>query len=780
MLDIENLVRELTLEEKAGLCSGADQWHTKAVERLGIPAIRLSDGPHGMRVLDEKRNAAKAVCYPTGSALAASFDVELAEEIGQALGGAAKSLGVHTVLGPAVNMKRSPLCGRNFEYLSEDPYVAGEIGAALTAGIQKRGVGACPKHFAANNQETHRMSVSAQADEQVLREIYLPAFERIVKKAAPHTMMCAYNRVNGIYSCENKWLLTDVLRDEWGYQGIVMTDWAAMNERPRALEAGLELEMPSSYGENDKRIVKAVKEGNLSMKVLDKAVRRLLVWIDKELEGAKGAGQMAETDKDKAAGSALEQSGNIESIAALDLAKQGELARRAAAECAVLLKNDGTLPLTRGKKIAVIGGFARKPRFEGGGSSHVNVDEARGAWEYVKKIPGITYAEGFHTADDVTDEALIAEAMETARAAEVAVIFAGLPDSFESEGHDRSSLSIPESQNHLIDAVCKVQPHTVVVFHGGSPVVLPWRDKVSAILYMYLGGQNVGAASVDLLFGDVNPSGKLAETFPLRLEDTPCFLDFPGSGAEAHYSEGVYIGYRWYEKRAIPVEYPFGHGLSYTTFSYSNIRISKQTIQDTEKLSVTVDVKNIGNRAGKEIVQLYVAPVGKRRQMRPVKELKGFQKIFLKPDEMREVTFELDKRSFAYYNKELMDWYVESGEFDLLVGSSSANILQSATVRVEGTVKLPIRYSEYLTVGELWESGLHIDEVMKLMDTQQLDLGAVGLTPDQMERAAHIEEVKRGMPIHAVVSSGKRDMGKVYDALRRIEGLEGKERIPRL
>ncbi len=778
MLDIEHLVRELTLEEKAGLCSGADQWHTKTVERLGIPAIRLSDGPHGMRVLDEKRNAAKAVCYPTGSALAASFDVDLAEEIGRALGDAAKSLGVHTVLGPAVNMKRSPLCGRNFEYLSEDPYVAGEIGAALTAGIQKRGVGACPKHFAANNQETRRMSVSAQVDEQALREIYLPAFERIVKKANPHTMMCAYNRVNGVYSCENKWLLTDVLREEWGYQGIVMTDWAAMNERPRALEAGLELEMPSSYGENDQRIVKAVKEGSLPMKVLDQAVRRLLVWIDRELEGARGAGQAAETGR--AAALVSEQGGRVETTAALDLAGQGELARRAAGECAVLLKNDGILPLTREKKIAVIGGFAKKPRFEGGGSSHVNVEEARGAWEYMKALPGITYAEGFHTADDVTDEALIAEAVETARGAEAAVIFAGLPDSFESEGHDRSTLSIPESQNRLIDAVCTVQPRTVVVFHGGSPVVLPWRDKVSAILYMYLGGQNVGAASVDLLFGDVNPSGKLAETFPLRLEDTPCFLDFPGSGAETQYSEGVYIGYRWYEKRAIPVEYPFGHGLSYTAFSYSNIQTSREYMQDTDQLYVSVDVKNVGSRAGREIVQLYVAPVGERRQMRPVKELKGFQKIFLEPGETRTVTFELDKRSFAYYNKELRNWYVESGEFDLLVGSSSVNILQSATVKVEGTAKLPIRYSEYLTVGELWESGLHIDEVMKLMDTQQLDLGAVGLTPEQMERAAHIEEVKRGMPIHAVVSSGKRDMGQVYDALRRIEGLEGKERIPRL
>lgn len=778
MLDIEHLVRELTLEEKAGLCSGADQWHTKTVERLGIPAIRLSDGPHGMRVLDEKRNAAKAVCYPTGSALAASFDVDLAEEIGQALGDAAKSLGVHTVLGPAVNMKRSPLCGRNFEYLSEDPYVAGEIGAALTAGIQKRGVGACPKHFAANNQETCRMSVSAQVDEQALREIYLPAFERIVKKTDPHTIMCAYNRVNGVYSCENEWLLTDVLREEWGYQGIVMTDWAAMNERPRALEAGLELEMPSSYGENDQRIVKAVKEGSLSMKVLDQAVRRLLVWIDKELEGARGAGQAAETGK--AAALVSEQGGRVETTAALDLAGQDELARRAAGECAVLLKNDGILPLTREKKIAVIGGFAKKPRFEGGGSSHVNVEEARGAWEYMKALPGITYAEGFHTADDVTDEALIAEAVETARGAEAAVIFAGLPDSFESEGHDRSTLSIPESQNRLIDAVCTVQPRTVVVFHGGSPVVLPWRDKVSAILYMYLGGQNVGAASVDLLFGDVNPSGKLAETFPLRLEDTPCFLDFPGSGAETQYSEGVYIGYRWYEKRAIPVEYPFGHGLSYTAFSYSNMQTSREHMQDTDQLSVSVDVKNVGSRAGKEIVQLYVSPVGERRQMRPVKELKGFQKIFLEPGETRTVTFELDKRSFAYYNKELGDWYVESGEFDLLAGSSSVNILQSATVKVEGTAKLPIRYSEYLTVGDLWESGLHIDEVMKLMDTQQLDLGAVGLTPEEMERAAHIEEVKRGMPIHAVVSSGKRDMGQVYDALRRIEGLEGKERIPRL
>lgn len=754
MLDIEKILKELTLEEKAGLCSGADQWHTKAVERLGIPALRLSDGPHGLRYIEDGK-ARAAVCFPTGSALASSFDTALSEKIGAVLGKEAKAAGVHTLLGPAVNMKRSPLCGRNFEYMSEDPFLAGEMGAALVNGIQSQGVGACPKHLAANNQEYRRMSVSAQVDEQPLREIYLAAFERIVKNAAPHTMMCSYNRINGVYSSENAWLLDDVLRKEWGYDGIVMTDWAAMAERPKALEAGLELEMPSSFGENDKRIVAAVRTGTLDEAVLDEAVRRILQWINKETD-------------------AVPQSG-MEQGKSLEPAEQ--LAKDAAAQCAVLLKNNGVLPLKKGTKVAFIGGFAATPRFQGGGSSNVAVSSSISALQAAHDIANITYAEGFNTVDDTIDDVLQEDAVKAAQDADVAVIFAGLPNAFESEGSDRKNLDIPKSQNQLIRAICAAQQNTVVVFHAGSPVVMPWRDDVSAILYMYLGGQNVGAATVDLLFGDANPSGKLAETFPLRLEDTPCWLDFPGVEDEVYYSEGVYIGYRWYQKRDIPVQYPFGYGLSYTTFRYDSLRLSAQSVKDTDTVTAWVTLTNTGTRSGREIVQLYIAPAGQRRQPRPIRELKAFTKVELKPGETKTVSFTLDKRSFSYFSKRLGDWYVESGEFRIQAGPSSVDLPLDEVITVESTDVLPVTYSDHMTVQDLRESGLDVEEAMEIIGVRQMDMGAVGLaTADPRE--VHLDEVRNGMPIHATVSLSKRDMPALYDALRRIDGLKGKENIP--
>jgi len=754
MLDIEKVLKELTLEEKASLCSGADQWHTKGVERLGIPALRLSDGPHGLRYIENGKARAE-VCFPTGSALASSFDIALSERIGTVLGAEAKAAGVHTLLGPAVNMKRSPLCGRNFEYLSEDPFLAGEMGAALVKGIQSQGVGACPKHFAANNQEYRRMSVSAQVDEQALREIYLAAFEHIVKKAAPHTMMCAYNRINGVYSSENAWLLDDVLRKQWGYDGIVMTDWAAMAERPKALKAGLELEMPSSFEENDKRIVAAVRKGTLDEAVLDEAVRRLLRWIKQETDDNPN--------------SCVQSEKNVESAE--------QLVREAAAQCAVLLKNNGVLPLKKGTKIAFIGGFAATPRFQGGGSSNVAVSSSISALQAAENIGNIVYAEGFNTTDDIVDDALQAQALKTAQDADVAVIFAGLPNAFESEGSDRKNLEIPESQNRLIQAVCAVQRNTVVVFHAGSPVVMPWRNDVAAILYMYLGGQSVGGAAVDLLFGDANPSGKLAETFPLRLEDTSCWLDYPGTDDEVCYSEGVYIGYRWYQKRDIPVQYPFGHGLSYTTFRYDSLRLSAKNVKDTDTVTAQVTLTNIGARTGQEVVQLYVAPAGQRRQPRPIRELKGFAKVELKPGETKTISFALNKRSFSYFSKRLNGWYVESGEFNIQVGPSSAELPLDETIIVESTDVLPVVYTDHMTVQDLRESGLDVAEAMELIGVRQMDLGAVGLgTADPRE--VHLDEVRNGMPIHATVSLSKRNMPALYDALRRIDGLKGKENIP--
>ncbi len=748
MKDSKALIAEMRLEEKASLLSGSDQWHTQAVERLGIPALRLSDGPSGLRYIGEDRKAAPAAAVPTGSAIGASFDPSLAEAIGRCLGRQAREKGVHTLLGPAVNMKRSPLCGRNFEYYSEDPYLAGKLGAAMTRGIQSQGVGACMKHFAANNQETERMSVSAQVDEETLREIYLAAFETIVKEASPHTVMCSYNRINGVYSCENPRLLDDVLRKEWGFDGIVMTDWAAMNDRVRALRAGLELEMPSSGGVNDRKIVEAVQNGSLDEAVLDRAAERLLAWIRKETEAPPPAEAPEEDD--------------------------GELMVRAAAECAVLLKNDGVLPLRKGQRVAVIGGFAAHPRFQGGGSGNVNAS-CPSAMSYLRDLPGITYSEGFPADGDTMEESALREAVEAAKNAEAAVIFAGLPDSYESEGKDRTTLEIPACQNRLIHEVCKVQPRTVVVFHAGSPVFMPWRDEAAGLLYLYLGGQGAGRAAAELLFGERNPSGRLAESFPLRLEDTPCWLDFPGYDGEVRYSEGVYIGYRWYDKRAIELQYPFGYGLSYTDFSYGEPEVSSDSVCDRDTVTLRLPVTNTGSRAGHEVVQLYVAPLGKRKHPRPIKELKGFQKLYLAPGETKTARFTLNQRSFAYYSVSLGDWYVENGDYALLVGSTSLDLQEAAVIHVESTQRLPVRFSEHMTVKELRESGLEVEEAMGYLHFSPEDVGAMGLSPERLD---HLNEVLDGMPIHAVVSSFRRDLGPLYDALRRIPGLENKEAIP--
>lgn len=435
------------------------------------------------------------------------------------------------------------------------------------------------------------------------------------------------------------------------------------------------------------------------------------------------------------------------------------------------------LPLKRGTKVAFIGGFAATPRFQGGGSSNVAVSSSISALQAAYDIANITYAEGFNTVDDMIDNALQEEAIKAAQDADVAVIFAGLPNAFESEGSDRKNLDIPKSQNQLIRAICAVQQNTVVVFHAGSPVVMPWRDDVSAILYMYLGGQNVGAATVDLLFGDANPSGKLAETFPLRLEDTPCWLDFPGVEDEVCYSEGVYIGYRWYQKRDIPVQYPFGYGLSYTTFRYDSLRLSAQSVKDTDTVTAWVTLTNTGTRSGREIVQLYIAPAGQRRQPRPIRELKAFTKVELKPGETKTVSFTLDKRSFSYFSKRLGDWYVESGEFRIQAGPSSVDLPLDEVITVESTDVLPVTYSDHMTVQDLRESGLDVKEAMEIIGVRQMDMGAVGLaTADPRE--VHLDEVRNGMPIHATVSLSKRDMPALYDALRRIDGLKGKENIP--
>ena len=671
---IRELIAQMTLEEKAGLLSGEDFWHTKGVERLGVPRSMVSDGPHGLRKQDEQadhlgiNDSIKAVCFPAASATAASFDPDMIEKMGEALGEACQHEKLSVLLGPAVNIKRSPLCGRNFEYFSEDPYLTGVMATALIKGIQSKNVGTSIKHFALNSQEHRRMSSSSDCDERTIREIYFPAFEMAVREAQPWTVMCSYNRINGTFASENPWLLTDVLRKEWGFEGYVMSDWGAVSDRVGGVAAGLDLEMPASGGINDRKVVEAVKAGKLDEKLVDLCCERILNIVFRYVENAK-----PETPWDKEA--------------------QHLQAAEVAADCMVLLKNEGgILPLNKDDDIAFIGEFAEKPRFQGGGSSHINCFKTTGAVEAAKGLK-VTYARGYDVAADDAPADMIAEAVAAAKKAKVAVVFAGLPDAYESEGYDRTHMRMPESQNRLIEAVAEANPNTVVVLHNGSPVEMPWIGRVKGVLEAYLGGQAVGLAEVKVLFGDVNPSGHLPETFPIKLEDNPSYLVYGGEPAGTEYREGIFVGYRYYDKKKMDVLFPFGYGLSYTTFEYSGLKLSADKIKDTDTVTATVTVTNTGTRAGKTAVQLYVGDVeGYVNAIRPVRELKAFKKIELQPGESKEVSFTLCKRAFATWRSEIHDWFVESGEFSIEVGDSSACLPLKATVTVESTQKLPAHY----------------------------------------------------------------------------------------
>ncbi len=680
-MDIKKIVSEMTLEEKASLCSGSGFWHTKAVERLGVPQVMVSDGPHGLRKQDLAsdhlgiNDSIKAVCFPAGCATASSFDRDLVNTLGDALGNQCQAEDVSVVLGPAVNIKRSPLCGRNFEYFSEDPYLATEMATSYVKGVQSNHVGVSVKHYLANNQEHRRMTSDSQIDERTLREIYLAAFETVVKEAKPWTVMCSYNKVNGVYASENRRFLTEVLREEWGFDGYVVSDWGAVNDRVAGLKAGLELEMPSSNGVNDAKIVAAVKAGTLEESVLNTAVERILNIVDLYTNNRKAD---AIWDKDK----------------------DHELARKISAECMVLLKNENILPLAKEEKVAFIGEFASAPRYQGGGSSHINSTKVTSAVDAMAGNANVTFAVGYGTKQDVIDEALVKEAVEVAKAANVAVIFAGLPDSFESEGYDRSHMRMPECQNYLIQEVTKVQPNTVVVLHNGSPVEMPWINDVKAVLEVYLGGQAVGGATVDVLYGDANPSGRLAETFPIRLEDNPSYLYYVGEKDVVEYREGVFVGYRYYDKKKMDVLFPFGYGLSYTTFEYSDLTVDKKSFDDTDTVTVSVTVTNTGKVAGKEVVQLYVAPKT-TEVIRPVRELKQFAKVELAPMERKTVTFTLSKRAFAYFNTEVNDWFVETGDYAIEIGKSSRDIVASEVVTVTGTTVIKPVYHLNSTMGDI-------------------------------------------------------------------------------
>ena len=776
VLDVKKLVNELTLEEKASLCSGADFWHTKAIDRLNIPAAMVSDGPHGIRKQESLADhmgvaeSIKAIGFPTASAMACSFDRDLLHKVGDALGEECVAEDLAVLLGPGINMKRSPICGRNFEYYSEDPVVAGELGAAFVNGVQEHGVGTSLKHFAANNQEWRRMSISAEIDERTLREIYLAAFETVVKKAQPWTIMCSYNRINGVYSCENDWLLNKVLRDEWGFEGLVMTDWGAMDERVPSLKAGLDLEMPDCHGETDKLIVKAVQSGELEESVLDTAVERILTMVDKYLTARK--------DIDPAS---MVHPLPSSAERGYDVAAHHALARTTAEQSAVLLKNEDILPLQKDKKIAFIGEFAKVPRIQGGGSSHINNTSIESALDAAGD--SVSYAQGFHIDEETTDETLLQEAITLAKESDVAVIFAGLPDSFESEGFDRTHLNMPANQNELIARISEVQPNVVVVLHSGSPIAMPWLDKVAGVLQMYLAGQASGGAAVNLLFGDATPCGKLAETFPLHLEDNPSYLNFPGNREKVCYQEGVFIGYRYYDKKKMDVLFPFGYGLSYTDFTYSNMKVTVNgknaadvdVIKETDEIVVSADITNTGNCDGAEIVQLYIKnPVV--YEIRPEKELRDFAKVFLKAGETKTVTFMLNARAFSYYETRIHDWYAESGDYEILLASSSRDIRLQYTVSITGSKKIPF-VADYVTTCEDVElfakDGSALDEMLRRSGfAEATDHDG----DDSMESgtADMMKAMFTGTPLHSILSFSSEELTyeDIQDTIRKLNEAE--------
>ena len=680
MKDIQSLIAQMTLEEKAALCTGASAWTTTPIERLGIPELIVSDGPHGVRRVPDVHTLAvkslPATCFPTASCLASTWDVDLIGKMGEALGEECIALNVDVLLGPGANMKRSPLGGRNFEYFSEDPYLAGEMAASIINGIQSKGVGTSLKHYAANNQEFQRFSISAEVDERTLREIYLPAFEKAVKQAKPWTVMCSYNKVNGTFASEHYHLLTEILKSEWGFEGLVVSDWGAVRDRVAALKAGLDWEMPGPQERRVKAVVEAVRSGELDEAVLDESVRRILRIVF--------------------------MAGETPKIGTFDVDAHHELAHKVASEGMVLLKNDGILPLKEHHHIAVIGRAAENAHFQGGGSSHINPTKVAVPFKELQAQASnaeLTYAEGYPK-DNSFQQDMIDQAVTIAQSADVAVLYIALPTFKESEGYDRPDLDLTEQQIALIKAVAEVQPRTVVVLNNGAPVAMSaWIDDVAAVLESWMMGQAGGAAIADVLFGRVNPSGKLAETFPAKLADTPAHLNWPGGAGEVHYGEGLFIGYRYYDAKEMPVLFPFGHGLSYTTFSYGNPKLSAKTFKDVDGLNVSVDVTNTGDVTGKEIVQVYVHDQ-KSGLVRPQKELKGFAKVELQPGETRTVSIDLDFRAFAYYHPEYRQWITEDGEFDLLIGASSADIRCTLTVTLESTLGLPSVLDKESTISE--------------------------------------------------------------------------------
>lgn len=697
---VSSLMSKLSVKQKASLCSGWDFWRTQRLPINNVPSIFMSDGPHGLRKQETiegqtgKGDSRESTCFPPAAATASSFNVKLMEAIGKAIGEEAIDQQVAVVLGPAINIKRSPLCGRNFEYFSEDPYLAGKMGAAWVRGVQSQGVGTSVKHFAANSQEKYRLINDSIVDERTFREIYLTAFEIVVKESRPWTVMAAYNRINGTYSCENRKLLTEILRDEWGFDGVVMSDWGAVNNRLDALAAGLELEMPSSVGERDRQICEAVESGKLPMSLLDRATERILALVEKGIHIPQPTSSPYENHQ--------------------------QLARQAFEESAVLLKNDNLLPVDAKTSVAVLGAMAKQTRYQGGGSSHIHPTNVANAFSgFSTSSENFIYEPGYSLESDKVDEIdekLLQAAVEAAKSKDVVFIFAGLPDSFESEGFDRSHMQLPKSQTRLIEEVVRRNSNVCVILYAGSPVEMPWIAQVKAVLMAYLPGQEGAASIANILYGQVNPSGKLAETFPIKLSDNPSYLHF-GEKRQTLYSESIFVGYRYYDAAKMEVLFPFGHGLSYSKFSYGDIQFSSPQMTENDQVTVSIDVTNISERDGKEVVQLYVAPP-ESAIYKAVRHLAGFKKVFIQKGETRTVEFKLDKRAFAYYNTQIKDWHVESGKYKIEIGSSSRDIRASRELDVQSGMT-------QVTVPDYRESApqyYHLDSQTKIFDKKQFEV----------------------------------------------------------
>ena len=744
-LKIKKLVHSMTLEEKVAITSGFNFWYIGGNNRLDIPKVMVADGPHGLRKQVGNSDhlgleqSVTSICYPSGSLTAASFNRKTMSKLGEALGKEARSLNISTILGPSINIKRSPLCGRNFEYFSEDPLLSTELAENYIKAVQNQGVATSVKHFLANNQENKRMTSSSEVDERALREIYLASFEKAIIKGKPWTVMSSYNRLNGKYVGDSEEYLTNILRKEWGFDGVVMSDWGGVNDRVASLNAGLDIDMPGSIDVYRNQIIAAVHNDELSVDKLDEIVSRILIYIDRV--------------------SSINQL-NEEHL----LEKNHDVARQLCEDSIVLLKNkNNLLPISPKAKIAFVGPYASHPRYQGGGSSHINSYKIISALEHAKaKGLNIQYARGFDEDDDLTNDDLLNEALDLSMKADTVIVFVGLPDRYESEGYDRKHMRLPQNQNELIERIASNHPNVAVVLHNGSPVEMPWVDKVSSIVEAYLGGEAIGEAVVNILDGTVNPSGRLPESFPKKLEDNPSYLFYGGEGNKVEYREGIFVGYRYYVTKKQSVLFPFGHGLSYSTFKYEELKVSAKEIQDNDILKVSVKITNTSNIKGSEVVQLYVSPP-KNNKIRPLIELRGFDKVVLKPSESKVVTFELCKRSFSYWEEKISDWFVDTGKYQIIIGNSCEESILIEEVMVNSTSILPVSFELNSTMGEVFSHPIAakvFGEYMSNFSKDTKETQAGDAISDEM-MAATME----AMPLRQLLSFAP---GITYDELCKV------------